>query len=75
MIYTIFELAELAERNNRFADFIDEGRTLSPDKFLCRELEDFSPEAEIDTAYIESFAYATVLEPDLVLEPDFAKIA
>ncbi len=56
MIYTIFELAQMNSRHRDFESFIADGRELHPDVYLCRENEDFSPEAAVDTCFINSFA-------------------
>ena len=41
---------------NVFEDFWRDSRANAQRLKLCRELEDFSPEGEVDAAFIESFA-------------------
>ena len=41
---------------NVFEDFWRDDKANRHKLYLCRELEDFSPEGEVDAAFIESFA-------------------
>lgn len=67
MIYTIFELAQMNSRHRDFESFIADGKELHPDVYLCRENEDFSPEAAVDTGFFNSFAERITPELDFGL--------